>query len=249
MVKPTLAKPYVSQPVSGWLMSEKLDGVRAIWTGSRFISRNGNTFEAPQSVLQQMPAGVVLDGELYAGRGRFERTVGAVRRVRDADWSCLGFHAFDAPMATGGFCERLAYAAQFSGGFITVVDHSECRSADHAAAYMQSIVSAGGEGIMLRDPDMGYVQGRTAHLLKMKPIQQNEAVVVGHRPGAGALRGLLGALICKSGQHVFGVGTGFSDDQRRTPPAIGSTITYSCRGMTAAGLPRHPAFVAQRDYE
>jgi hypothetical protein len=31
----------------GWWMSEKLDGVRAYWSGSNFYSRNGNRFPAP----------------------------------------------------------------------------------------------------------------------------------------------------------------------------------------------------------
>ena len=35
------------QDLTGWYMSEKLDGVRANWTGSRFVSRNGNQFFAP----------------------------------------------------------------------------------------------------------------------------------------------------------------------------------------------------------
>ena len=32
---------------TGWLISEKLDGARAWWDGSRFISRGGNPFHAP----------------------------------------------------------------------------------------------------------------------------------------------------------------------------------------------------------
>lgn len=34
-----LAQEYRNQDVSGWLMSEKLDGVRAYWDGKRLISR------------------------------------------------------------------------------------------------------------------------------------------------------------------------------------------------------------------
>lgn len=248
-MKPTLAKCYSGQPVSGWLLSEKLDGVRAVWTGSRFISRNGTEFIAPESVLSQMPAGVMLDGELYAGRGKFEVAAGAVRRKQGSDWSGLLFHVFDAPAAPGDFADRLAYAKQFAGGFITIVDHTVCRSADHAADMLTAIVAGGGEGVMLRDPAMPYAQGRTAQLLKLKPVDHAEAVVIGHKPGSGALHGLLGALVCQAGEHVFGVGTGFCDYQRRQPPGIGSVITFSCRGRTAAGNPRHPAFVGVRDYE
>jgi DNA ligase-1 len=35
------------QNMTGWWMSEKLDGVRAWWDGKRFLSRQGNMFNAP----------------------------------------------------------------------------------------------------------------------------------------------------------------------------------------------------------
>ena len=68
-----------SQDLTGWWISEKLDGVRAYWTGSGFLSRQGNVFYAPDwftSGLPQMP----LDGELWLGRKKFQRTVSIVRR-------------------------------------------------------------------------------------------------------------------------------------------------------------------------
>ncbi len=33
--------------LTGWWMSEKLDGVRAWWDGKQFLSRQGNVFHAP----------------------------------------------------------------------------------------------------------------------------------------------------------------------------------------------------------
>jgi len=68
-MNPMLAKPYEAQPISGWLMSEKLDGVRALWDGARLVSRNGNEFAAPAWFIAALPAGMALDGELYMGRG------------------------------------------------------------------------------------------------------------------------------------------------------------------------------------
>jgi len=34
---------------SGWLMSEKMDGVRCYWNGTTMFTRNGNKFFPPQS--------------------------------------------------------------------------------------------------------------------------------------------------------------------------------------------------------
>src|SRR6516225_3743896 len=41
--------------LSGWWMSEKLDGVRAYWDGERFLSRLGNLYHAPDWFLEGLP--------------------------------------------------------------------------------------------------------------------------------------------------------------------------------------------------
>jgi len=67
------------QDLTGWWMSEKLDGVRAYWDGKNFISRLGNLYHAPDWFVAKLPP-VPLDGELWAGRKLFQRTVSIVRR-------------------------------------------------------------------------------------------------------------------------------------------------------------------------
>lgn len=58
-------EPHID--VTGWWLSEKLDGVRAYWDGSRFLSRLGNEFLAPQWFVASLPE-TPLDGELWVGR-------------------------------------------------------------------------------------------------------------------------------------------------------------------------------------
>ena len=41
---------------------------------------------------------------------------------------------------------------------------------------------------------------------------------------------------------LFKIGTGFSDQERKNPPPIGSEITYSHQGFTGKGLPRFASF-------
>ena len=43
------------QNLAGWWMSEKLDGVRAYWTGKEFLSRLGNPLHAPDWFCQGLP--------------------------------------------------------------------------------------------------------------------------------------------------------------------------------------------------
>src|SRR5580658_9321513 len=53
--------------LTGWLMSEKLDGVRAYWDGKQFLSRQGNLYRAPDWFIEGLPS-VPLDGELWIDR-------------------------------------------------------------------------------------------------------------------------------------------------------------------------------------
>jgi DNA ligase-1 len=45
----------------------------------------------------------------------------------------------------------------------------------------------------------------------------------------------------------FMLGSGFSDAQRQQPPAIGTTVTYRYRDLTASGLPRFASFLRIRE--
>src|SRR5579872_6499587 len=92
---------------TGWLLSEKLDGVRAFWDGKQFLSRQGNLFHAPDWFTQGLPE-IPLDGELWIDRKKFQRTVSIVRRQDKNDlWNEVCFLVFDAPKGPGGFEDRL----------------------------------------------------------------------------------------------------------------------------------------------
>lgn len=152
---------------TGWLVSEKFDGWRSMWNGSAFVSRDGNTLPAPASWIQAMPDGVALDGELYLGRGRFRHMQ---RAVRSSDWSALRFMVFDAPALNAPVESRLAALHSIAlPGFCTVVEHSPCRSRADLHSRFSDVVSAGGEGLMLRAPGSFHVPARSPRLLKLKP--------------------------------------------------------------------------------
>jgi DNA ligase 1 len=248
-----LAKTYDGQNVDGWFMSEKLDGVRAVWTGSELLSRNGNRFAAPEWFIAQLPRGVVLDGELFGGRGRFQATVAAVRRKTpaDAEWRAIRYCVFDAPAAEGTFKARLAFCVAALAGCAVaeVVAHQACESKAHLDRFAAALCANGAEGVMLRDPASRYEACRSSKLLKHKAYDSDEAVVVGHEPGEGKYVGLVGSLAVRWGGVEFHVGTGLTDDLRREPPAVGSRVTFGYCGLTDGGVPRFPTYVDVRNYE
>ena len=69
MLAETIEKAH--QDPTGWLMSEKLDGVRSYWDGSCLYSRNGHLFYPPKWFKDGLPADMALDGELFTKRDDF----------------------------------------------------------------------------------------------------------------------------------------------------------------------------------
>ena len=79
------------------------------------------------------------------------------------------------------------------------------------------------------------------------------SAVVGYELGKGKYAGMLGSLLCSwagSGEAFFGVGTGFTDDERRRYKALfplGTAVTVQFMEIDAtSGRPRHPVFKGVR---
>jgi DNA ligase-1 len=237
--------------LTDWWMSEKLDGVRAYWDGKQFLSRQGNIYHAPDWFVDGLPA-VPLDGELWIDRKKFQRTVSIVRRQDKSDlWNEVRFLIFDAPAATGGFEDRLAFLkdalAKGSAKFASQHAHERCKSLEALRAELARIEALAGEGLMLRQPGSKYVAGRSSTLLKVKTFHDAEAIVIGHQAGAGRHKGRMGALLVRLPDGTdFAIGTGFSDRERENPPAIGATVTFRYQELSDAGVPRFPSWVGVR---
>ena len=249
-----LANDYDDADVdlSHYWVSEKYDGVRAFWDGARLITRAGNVIHAPPWFTANWPT-TPLDGELWAGRGRFETVTATVRDFEpdDAAWRNIRFMVFDLPAHPGRFDVRLAQLQRLLSDaaidWLSAVPHSRVLDAGQLQQRLQMIAAAGGEGLMLHRGDSLYRAERSDDLLKFKPYQDAEARVIGHLPGKGKYSGMMGALLVRDANGIeFRIGTGFTDEQRRHPPAIGSWVTYSYHNVTGRGIPRFASFVRVR---
>lgn len=167
-----LAAKFTGQPVAGWWLSEKFDGVRCFWDGEALRTRTWRAIAAPWWFVQAMPSGVALDGELWAGRGGFQ-TVSEFARLERADdpaWQSVTFQAFDWPTCDAvPFEERLANLAPYANGVVQVVGVRQVKGAADALAAMRAIVAGGGEGCVLKAPGSYYEYGRSSAWLKLKP--------------------------------------------------------------------------------
>lgn len=245
----------------GWWVSEKLDGVRAWWNGEEFISRLGNTYHAPEWFKSILPKGVVLDGELWVGRGKFQQTISAVRKLipTDQEWLDVTYVLFDAPLCPGTFEERQAFLTtlfptlRLEGGEgigqVAVVEQTQCKGIGELKNLLAKVEKLGAEGLMLRQPGSLYEEGRSNSCLKVKTFVDDEAVVKGYTQGKGKHKGRVGALEVSWNGQEFEVGTGLKDKDRINPPAIGARVTFRYFELTQKGIPRFPVFIGARDYE
>ncbi len=237
--------------IAGWLVSEKLDGVRGYWDGKQLWSKNGKVFHPPTDFVQGLPD-FALEGELWGGRGAFEKTASIVLKEEPHDgWLQLKFAIFDVPEPTGSFSIRLKKArdwfARHPSPYALVIPQMPIHSAGQLQEELRRVQNLGGEGLIVRDPDVLYTGGRSARILKVKAFQDAEAVVVGHLPGKGRNLGRMGALLVELPDGIrFKIGTGFSDEERQNPPPIGEVITFKYFGYHSSGIPRFPSFLRIR---
>jgi hypothetical protein len=236
---------------TGWWMSEKLDGVRAYWTGSKFYSRQGNEFFAPAFFTKDLPK-EPLDGELWCGRGLFSQTISIVKKQKNRiedDWKFVTYLIFDAPKHSGDYEKRVRWLNDTinpskATTYATVVGVQKCQGRPHLQEVLKKVLLRQGEGIMLRKAHSHYEHGRSHSLLKVKYFHDEEALVTGKENGNGRCQNMMGKLHCKLPNGVqFKVGTGFNDMMRKNPPKNGTVITLKYQELSDKGNPRFPVFV------
>ena len=253
-----LAKVY--QPgmaLADYWVSEKYDGVRGYWDGRQLLTRGGQRITVPDWFVANWPA-TPMDGELWAGRGQFQKALSTVSQQSpdDAAWRGMRFMVFDLPAHGGRFSDRLnalkSLVDEIRQPWVSAVEQTRQSGSQALQKQLTQTVTDGGEGLMLHLGTSLYAGGRSTDLLKLKTHEDSDARVVGHEPGQGKYAGQLGALLVEvpgvKGQPAqrFKLGAGLSDEQRRQPPPIGSVVTYRFRGTTGSGLPRFATFMRVR---
>lgn len=253
---PALLLANVYRPgmrLADYWVSEKYDGVRGYWDGHTLRTRGGETVTAPAWFTAGWPD-TPMDGELWAGRGRFSHAQSTVRQQQpdDAAWREMRFMVFDLPAHGGTFDQRLPelnkLVESLDQPWVQAVPQQRVASDAALQKLLLRTVRAGGEGLMLHRGASMYRAGRSDDLIKVKTHEDTEAKVVAHLPGQGRHAGRLGALVMEmpSGQR-FRLGAGLTDAERDHPPPVGSWVTYRFRGTHDSGVPRFASFVRVRD--
>jgi len=247
--------------IEGWLMSEKLDGYRALWDGEHLWTnartKNNKIIEAPEFFTRNLPP-FAIDGELWIGVKTFS-LMGVARMKKKVKgdkkydqyingWKKVRYMVFDS-MANprDPFDQRYTKVKQWFKAHpikhVTVVDQVRIRSTEHMMTKFGSVLDKGGEGLMVRDPLAPYIPKRTKYILKVKPSFDEEAKIIGYLEGKGRLVGLVGAFDVVNEAGVrFSLGSGLNDKIRKNPPKIGTIVTYTYFDKYESGSPREPRF-------
>jgi DNA ligase-1 len=243
-----LLKVYKDQNITGWVMSEKLDGIRAYWDGKNLLTRSGNIIHAPKWFTKDYPP-FEIDGELWTKRKDFENISSIVRDKNPSkEWMQIKHYIFEVPNTKGGLLERLSNVKPYQNSIIKIIPQLLIKDKNHLQQFLMDIDSKGGEGVVVRDPKALYIAKRTNKALKVKTFLDKECRIIAHNGGHGKFKGLLGSVTCVLDNNTtFKIGSGFKLKERKNPPSVGSVITFKYKEFTKYGKPRFPVFLRVRN--
>ncbi|EAL5777073.1 DNA ligase [Campylobacter coli] len=245
---------------NGYLMSEKLDGVRGIWEVGKFKTRQDNPIYTPSYFTYNFPS-FKLDGELWIARAKFDEVSALIRgdNLDSSLWKSVTYNVFDVPNACEEFkltsctlSNRLKvleqYLQQNPNPYIKIIKQIPIKDQEYLKEFYKDIVLHKGEGVVIRKDLAPYEKGRSKNAFKLKPYEDAECKVIGYTEGKGKFQGKIGALLCQMpNDRVIRIGSGLKDKDRENPPKIGSIVTYKFNGLTKNSLPRFPVFLRIRD--
>lgn len=240
-----LVGTYQQQNIQGWVMSEKLDGVRGYWDGKQLFTRQGQVLHPPHYFIQYFPP-FAIDGELFSQRNQFAAISSIVRSQQDKGWDKLTLNVFDVPDEQGDLFSRLKVLRQYltdrPNKYIHIIEQIPIQNSRQVDEFLQQIEDKQGEGIVVRNPNAPYERKRSNQILKIKRTLDEECTVIAYQNGKGQFANVMGSLTCENQRGKFKIGSGFKLSERINPPPIGAIITYKYRGLTNTGKPRFATY-------
>jgi DNA ligase-1 len=221
-VDPMLAFPiedkikYVKFP---GFTQPKLDGhriVAVITNGSvKLFSRTRKAITTLPHIVEQLErafqgATLILDGEGYnhALKQNFEKLTSTIKRDEvHEDHKIMEYHVYDVAQSlyaspSSGWQDRTkdVFACIVNSKLpnVKVVDTYAVGSMEELVRLHDNFVAKGYEGAMYRNPSTPYEGKRSAGLLKVKVMKDEEFTVVGYVEGKGKFAGGIGSFICRN---------------------------------------------------
>lgn len=280
---PMLAKTYSSNnDYSGWLWQYKYNGLRVcvqLKEGELFLAtRKGidlypvphirKAIKESETLMQYLLDGWCFDGELYAHEELLQDQVSWAKVVQPETkrLKLVVFDMFHSTMSDIPALSRFEELEQvfdsvsaLEGAVIpagyNVLPKRENAVRQKLEQLIQSAMSRGYEGLILRDPDAVYQPAkRSSGLVKYKKMESEEFEVLDVVSMTGKFAGL-GKLILRCGpDQTFDAVPEGDEEFRRSilrnkHKYIGKMYTVEFQGRTKNGVPIFPVGITVRDYE
>lgn len=246
---------------------KKLDGVRCVAIQAKgLLSRNAKPFphlDHIRAEIASLPAGLILDGELYSDTLGFQEIVGLVKKTKlvpadAARLSQIYLCVYDTISTETYEARKTSLDALFaSRSFkaIKLLPTDECRTKEDVKQYHDAYVAEGFEGLILRNKTGLYaVNHRSKDLQKYKEFLDAEFDVTGFTVGVGSDEGCV-IWTCRTDEgKEFSCRPKGTVESRREAVAtaaaqVGKKLTIRFQEWTDDRKPRFPVGLAFRDYE
>jgi DNA ligase-1 len=271
-VEPMLAKLYkdyhdeIDLSLGEWLLQTKYNGMRCIATKDGLFTRKGERYlscphieEALRPFFKEHP-GAVLDGELFNDKFRqslneISKLVRKTVNITEADLKksrdLVHYYVYDG-YGFGldkehPYHERKQWIDSHVVGkytHVAAVEDFHLKSASDLDRHYNGLVDEGHEGAILRHRGMKYEHKRSRNLLKVKPEDDDEAVIVDIIEGEGNWSGTGKVIKLRWNGKEFDAtfkGTReeavqFLEDRKKW---VGRTVTFLYNGLTGLGTPNY----------
>lgn len=278
--KAMLAKNYnptkAKSPV--WV-SPKLDGLRALAVvhsadDVRFYSRGGNEIKSVEHIREhlislQLPAGTILDGEIYRHGEDFNYLSGIARRQYWTEESrLLQYHVFDMVSELPWSQRQTRFYSLLLNSdpqLIQIVMQYVAITMEEVKELHDEFVENGFEGAMVRTQVfdkktkqwswLGYESGeRSLQIQKVKMFRDDEGIIVGVEEEIskdGIPKGRTGKFVMQTQDGKEFRAAGITDDIKKDSwenpdQYIGKRATFKYLNLSEGGVPRHPNFKGLR---
>lgn len=270
---PMLAHPYEKKKKhvsSGWLTQPKLDGVRCLTKmspegseviyksrGNKLYQTLGHLDKGVSALLQELPDGTLLDGEIYCHGLPLNEINAAVKKENETT-PILQYWVYDLYIPSQPDLTYVERSVLLGGAWIKAkppacIKNTPTGIIDDLTDIKRQFASHienGFEGIMLRDPKGVYtLNQRSAGLLKYKEFDTTEFLIVERLYDKD---GLL-VLECETTDIIgtFTVvpkgGVKYRKELDKQTNLVGKYLTVQHQGWGINGSPIFPVGVAIRE--
>jgi len=269
-IEPMLAKLYkdysdkIDLSKGEYILQCKFNGMRCIATKNGLFTRKGEKYlscphieESLIPFFEKYPD-AVLDGELFNNDLRQQlneisklvrRTVNISQDDLERSEKLVRYYVYDG--YDFGINKDCCYRERKKWIDTNVVDSYRyimpvkdfvINAESDLDKHYSSFIDDGHEGVMLRYSDMGYEHKRSKNLLKVKPEDSEEAIIIDIKEGTGNWRGTGKTITLNWNGKVFDASfkgsyeeaKDFLEDKKNW---IGNTVEFLYNGLTGKGTP------------